>query len=504
MRTSSMMFILLFVFLAFPAMGQNCNGSIEYIGDIRVLNLWGSWNEMGYAHGYLLGPDISTVFHDYFLEMVGGSSTFENARLFYLAHFDTPSDLSQYAQGILTGIADTVSIYSDRLGRDLDYIDICVVTSIPDIVSLKGGPSLLCSSVSAWGAATQAAPSLSGSPAISRNLDYYVDTGGTILDNSILITYDPANGQEWISVSFPGFAGSLSGMNQSGVSACLNMGNNQGTVQYTSPFVPICMALALGLSEEDFNGSGTCDPEDMTDALTQWNRGNSYDIHVVGKRSLSPQDSSSVVVEVSNRDGCAFRYAEDEAAISPCRMILTNHHRVLIPPVTCYRYTDLMDSLTTNPDVTLDRLWNFMGAVGWPATPGSGGTIQTMVFMPEQLEMGLAFATSTTPSYQQDPEWIGWNDIFPNHVPQGLDPVIEPTGFSVSPNPSLGTVSILIPTPSAEVGIYDISGRRMDVHLEQVNEESLQADISNLPAGIYSVVCISEGSNQTLEIVVIR
>lgn len=504
MLSTSRILLLLLILMILPAYGQDCNGSIEYIGDVRVLNLWGTWSEMGYAHGYLLGPDIATVFHDYFLEMVGGPGTFENARLFYLAHFDTPSDLSQYAQGILSGIADTVSIYSDRLGRDLDYIDICVVTAIPDIVSLKGDLDLLCSSVSSWGAGTETDSLLNGAPAISRNLDYYVDTGSSILDNSILITFDPASGQEWVSVGFPGFAGSLSGMNQSGVSACLNMGNHQGTTQYTSPFVPICMALALGLSEEDFNGSGTCDPQDMIDALTQWNRGNSYAIHVVGKRTLAPQDSSSVVVELSNRDGTALRYAADEAGIAPCRMILTNHHRVLIPPVSCYRYSRMMDSLTTNPDVTLDRLWGFMGAVGWPATPGSGGTIQTMVFMPEQLEMGLAFATASTPSYQQDPEWIAWNDIFPNHTPQGLERQTGITGFTVSPNPSSGSIYIGIPRPSTEIIIYDVSGRRMDVDLDQLNTNTLQTDLSSLPAGIYSVVCLSEGQSESLEILIIK
>ncbi|HRW77831.1 MAG TPA: hypothetical protein P5207_04090 [Candidatus Sabulitectum sp.] len=30
------------------------NGSLESIGEIEVVNLWGTWSEMGYAHGRLL------------------------------------------------------------------------------------------------------------------------------------------------------------------------------------------------------------------------------------------------------------------------------------------------------------------------------------------------------------------------------------------------------------------------------------------------------------------
>ncbi len=52
------MLISLCLLIVCPLFSEDVNGSIEYIGDIRILNLWGTWPEMGYAHGYLLGPDI--------------------------------------------------------------------------------------------------------------------------------------------------------------------------------------------------------------------------------------------------------------------------------------------------------------------------------------------------------------------------------------------------------------------------------------------------------------
>ncbi len=487
------------------SLSDDPNGSIEYIGEIRVLNLWGSWADMGYAHGYLLGPDIKEVFENYFLELVGGPTNFEIIRGYFLAYFDIPSEFQEYTQSMITGASDTISIYSDSLGRYIDYIDICVVSATPDLSALAKVKSFMCTSVSSWGDATEDDPELDESPAVSRNLDYYIDTDGSILDNNILFTFDPDSGQDWIAIGFPGFSGCLSGMNESGISACLNMGNNQGTSQYTTPFVPICMAQAIGLSDQDFNNSGACDVEDMQDALTEWNRCNSYDIHVVSDRSLAGEDSASVVVEVNNHLGYAFRYSADEPDIAPCSMILTNHHRVLYDPVTCTRYANLLDSLTTNPDVTLNRLWNFMGAVGYPSIPGIGGTIQSMIFMPEQLKIGLAFATISSPPYEQIPEWIEWDDLFPNHDPYGIEgDVLTDLPIRIGPNPSTGYISVSYTGVLESISTYDITGRKLDVTFTEQSEGSVSADLSALPEGIYMINIRIEDSCFSEDIVIVR
>lgn len=54
----------------------------------------------------------------------------------------------------------------------------------------------------------------------------------------------------------------------------------------------------------------------MKTALTEWNKLNSCDIHFAADRTLAGQDSSYVVIDVNNRDGYAFRYAENEGMLS--------------------------------------------------------------------------------------------------------------------------------------------------------------------------------------------
>jgi len=464
------------------------NGSVEMIGEIRVVNLWGTWEEMGYAHGRLLGPDIKEVFEGYFLELAGGTSNVNLLRAYFPQYFTVPVEFTVYAEGIIAGMADTVSLWSGVYGRNIDALDLYISSSVPDLSAVVDLPHLFCSSVSAWGDATAGDPVLQGSPATSRNLDFFVDSQSEILDQSILVVHDPDDGQEWISVTFPGFMGTLSGMNETGITATLNMGNHQGVFQTTTPFVPICMALALGLSRQDFDGSGQCDIQDLTSAATLWNRANSYDIHIVSPEALGTGDGPGVVAEVSNQNGTALRHSSDEPAIAPDRMILTNHHRVLYPPITCYRYSWLLDSLTTSPDVTLDRLWNFMEAVGFPPAPGSGGTLHTMILQPQQRRLGLAFASPGTAPYHKEPQWIQWSDLYPNHGQQSASDDPEHPGFTVYPNPASTFIHVTPGTGRQTLPVlYDMAGRRTGVRFTEENGV-FSADVSGLATGLYLVV----------------
>ncbi len=499
----TVVFILVLAVVA-PALGLN--GSLEAIGDIRVLNLWGTWEEMGYAHGYLLGPDLKEFYEGYFLELAGSQGNVEALRAYFSNHFTVPEEFTDYADGIIAGVADTISLWSSAYGRNIDALDIFITSSVPDLSAVVDFPHLLCSSSSAWGDATVDDPVLLGSPAVSRNLDYYVDTEETILEQSLLVVYDPEVGQDWISISFPGFMGCLSGMNEAGINASLNMGNFQGTSQTSPEFVPICMALALGLSNEDFDSSGTCDISDVITSVTSWNRSNSYDIHVTSPVALGISGNPAVVAEINNHIGYEFRYASDQPSISPDRMILTNHHRILYPPVSCYRYSRLLDSLETNPDVTLDRLWNFMGAVGEAPVAGLGGTLQTIIFQPEQRRTGLAFSSSETVSYEKDPEWIEWSDIYPNHDPQYVqEGPTSQVALNTWPNPVSSVLYVTAEVFTADLlQLFDLKGRQMDVCFSKIASGQFSVDISSLGSGLYLVVNSSSECLESASVLILR
>lgn len=465
------------------------NGSIELIGEIRILNLWGSWEEMGYAYGYLLGPELKGFYEGYFVEFAGGIGNVNIARSYFNEYFDVPTEFSDYASGIITGFADTVSLYSSIYSRDIDVLDLYIISSTPDLSALVDFQQIFCSSVSAWGNATLNDPLLSGSPAISRNLDYYVDYAESILESGLLVTHDPDMGQEWISISFPGFMGCLSGMNETGISITLNMGNYSGTSITSPKFVPIGMAIALGLSESDFDNSGVCDIGDLMAATTEWNRSNTYCMHINSPTNLGYAGVPGLVSEVNNHTGTAFRFVEDEPAISPDRIVVTNHHRVLYPPITCSRYSKLSDSLVTNPNVDLQRLWGFMEPVGEVPMPGVGGTLQTMIFQQDQRRIGLAFSSSGVAAYQKSPEWIEWSDIYPNHDEQSVeDEFVQPLLMQVYPNPASSIINVsAVVSEADQLEVFDLTGRQMPVTFIQTASNLFVADIGELYEGLYFV-----------------
>ncbi len=417
-----------------------------------------------------------------------------------------PEEFSAYASGIIAGVEDTVSLWSPVYGRNLDTLDIFITSSVPDLSAMVDFRQIHCSSASSWGEGTSGDPFLQGDPAVSRNLDYYVDQNESILEKSFLFVHDPSQGQDYLSVSFPGFMGILSGMNESGVNATLNMGNYSGTSQTSPSFVPICMALALGLTGEDFDGNGTHDIEDIKAAATFWNRSNTYDIHITCPGDLSAGGDPAVVAEVNNHQGSAFRFSQDEPAIAPCNLLLTNHHRVLYPPVYCQRYATLLDSLDADPGVTLERLWNFMGAVGEAPVPGLGGTLQTMIFIPDERRTGLAFASPGVASCEKEPLWIHWNDLFPNHDPQG-------TGgggagqirLSTLRNPvrSLLEVSARVDS-SGDIDVFDLRGRKMEITFVPMQENTYSADVSRLPSSVYLIRATDGGNVEYAEVVVLQ
>lgn len=497
--TRTMLLLLILCAAAFPA---DVNGSVEWAGEIRIVNLWGTWEEMGYAHGYLLGPDLLELYEGYFLELAGGTGNVDILRACYDSLFTVPDEFQEYAAGIIAGASDTVSLWSTVYGRELDALDICITSSVPDLSAMVDMQGPMCSSVSAWGDATMNDDTLLGSAAVSRNLDYYIDTDGLILTASCLFVFDPADGQDWISVGFPGFMGSLSGMNEAGINATLNMGNHQGTSQTSPDFVPICLALSLGLSSEDFDQNGSHDIEDIMSAATCWNRANSYDIHITVPESMAGVHAPGVVAEVNNHQGFAFRYSGDEPSIAPCRLILTNHHRILYPPVYCYRYSDLTDSLTAVPDLTLERLWDLMASVGYPPFPGSGGTIQTMIFRPEDRTLGIAFASPGVAAPDKEPCWLHWSDLYPNHEPQGTGSIPQAPLAYLCSNPVSQIISVAAPENSV-IELRDISGRKVQADFALTGEHTFQADVQELPSSVYLVHVVTPAGSTVLRAMIL-
>ena len=67
MKIITLLFII--IILSVCCIAQ-VNGIVQDIDGKKVLIIWGTHYERGYAHGYLLGNEIVTIINDYIIDYV--------------------------------------------------------------------------------------------------------------------------------------------------------------------------------------------------------------------------------------------------------------------------------------------------------------------------------------------------------------------------------------------------------------------------------------------------
>jgi hypothetical protein len=192
------------------------NGRLETVDGMQVLYLWGTREEIGYADGALLCGHITRFFKDYVLDTAIPSSPYDYATitaLVSLTHVFPEGDLAELEamyQGMLDHCPpEDLIIESENLepsaggSREIMLSDFKVGHALPDF---------LCSSLTVWGEASQ-----SGKTLHARNLDFYVDPGGTFMAEHVIKVYDSEEEDaRFLSVAIPGLIGCISCFSEDG------------------------------------------------------------------------------------------------------------------------------------------------------------------------------------------------------------------------------------------------------------------------------------------------
>ena len=102
LNISVMIFILSFA-LCSPA--PAVNGYLEDVEGQKVLHVWGTHYEMGYAYGYLNGGGIQAMIEDYTIDQYLGQSMYLLIRAAAAAYIEIPSPFDEEFQGMIDGMA---------------------------------------------------------------------------------------------------------------------------------------------------------------------------------------------------------------------------------------------------------------------------------------------------------------------------------------------------------------------------------------------------------------
>jgi hypothetical protein len=413
------------------------NGEITHIDSFRVLRVWGTHEQMGFAHGYLLGDEIVELFERYIMSIISPIAYENIAKPSFRQWITIPEPYQTELENIFDGIvASGTGIYSPSLNRDLTVEDLGIVNSIVDFSVLVSGEPFGCSTVCGWAEGTATDTAVPGGTIHCRNLDW-TDTADRLLGKrSLIIAYMPSSParQEWFAVTFPGFAACLSGMNSNGLGATLNMGNNSVTPGNVSGVIPICFQIREALETVDPDGDGRPAVEDIEHILLNNDRLPSTIIHAFGTSEAANElDEPSLIVE-SNHVGITRRVTQDDPVLAPFFLAATNHHRVLYDPVDCWRYTTIRNMVTETGVMDTGRAWSIAGAVA------GSWTVQTMLFRPDIPDIFVSVTTDDTPAPQHTPSHLAWSELF----------IIPP------PTPTPGITGVTITMPAHQYRPGDI------------------------------------------------
>lgn len=357
-------------------------GSLTTEQGVRVLRLWGTPFEQGYAHGNLLGERILQLTEAVLFDphLMPDPRMYEaQVRERLLASFETTAEQRDELLGIIRGMTDRLGAKAMRLKRikrPLDERDLLALNTIAD-----WNPSG-CSSFAAWGSMTP-----DGETIVARNLDY-LDLPGLREDHVVIVRLPSDESKKrWVSLAWPGIIGAYTAMNEDGVVVAMH------DVVAEKVMVPGLYPRSFVL--RDIMETATAgDAVERAEKLLRSRRtfrGNNFLVAAPFDGKTQPAAVFEYDGDQENGGGVTVRRAGEAINESPPDSVLcTNHYRLRRPPGgTCSRYESIRSALqSANGGNALDAkaAWSIIESAAVK------GTMHTLVAQPNQraLELGLA------------------------------------------------------------------------------------------------------------------
>jgi hypothetical protein len=206
------------------------HGALRWIRGLPVLQLWGNAEERGYAHGYLAGRQIIDFLEFYVIEDSWGSAKrYEDIFVPFLKNrLHIPFEFSRECEAVIRGMKDSkIDMSVHFLGREFDIYDLLSINAyIERRAAFPVLPPSSCTQFAFWGELSRDGPQEGGLIA-ARNMDGECDVRKVTVSHFLLFAVDPdePGRKRWFSAMWPGFVGTISGVNEDGLYSMENAGD---------------------------------------------------------------------------------------------------------------------------------------------------------------------------------------------------------------------------------------------------------------------------------------
>ncbi len=417
---------------------QSIKGNLKTLQGKSILSVWGNSFEMGFAHGYILADKIIALLDNYMLGSLYDVKNYEKTVRLIKIYIKVPApfwnELKGMHQGMIAALGES-GMFSARLNRTIEPADLLAWNLVPDIFRLSYNSNAIfntftnnytqgfCSSISAWGDR-----SFNGNTLIARDLDFGFP-GDLIDQTNIIIAHQPSSffKQRWISIGWPGLIGCLTGMNEEGVGAALNL-------DYTGPelddllipigdayigipryYTPVMFALRKAIENKRFMRFRNNPIGNFLNIMRLVNITGSFNIHLFAPyyEGMKPPYPAAIL-ECSNT-GTALRTPDDNEQWEPFLfsdtfLAVSNHHRKLREPVDCPRYETLVNRLNETSVLDMDQALAIEREVAQISGPYN--TVQIIGLIPESREIWVSFREGAAPAWEAEPAHFQWDELF--------------------------------------------------------------------------------------------
>ena len=225
--------------VAAPAAARELHGRIEDVGGMKLLRVWGTPQERGYAHGMLLGKEVAAGAIAEFTARFGKQKAMlEMVRGAVDRLIEYPADVQTEIEALFQGLVDSkVDLAMPALGRAFDLTDLRIANAL-DVFGLMG-----CSGFTVWGEQVDG-----GGVLTARNFDWPF-TGTHLLDGTILLVEHLADGRAICSVTWPGYVATVTGVSNDGVAVFLHVGTGKVSMTPEPSSWPTAIAARRILEE---------------------------------------------------------------------------------------------------------------------------------------------------------------------------------------------------------------------------------------------------------------
>jgi uncharacterized protein (DUF2141 family) len=303
------------------------HGALVRKKGLPVLQLWGTAEERGFAHGFLVGRQIIDFFEFYIVEDNWRSAkSYQDTFVPFLEkRFRYPEEFLRECDAVVKGMrASGIDMDVESLGRDFNRTDLLAINAYIEkraaFPASDPRPSS-CTQVAFWGPRTK-----DGGLVAARNMDGECDLRKVTVSHFLVFAVDPAepDRKRWVSTMWPGFVGTISGVNEEGLYGMENAGGS-GPGPVPGGLVPCSWTMRSILETQGRKASPESVLEMMRSAVCSTGGITAAGSIILWAVPYTGQDAPAFVFE-GGRTGSALRTPAEVWPKERLAILASNHH----------------------------------------------------------------------------------------------------------------------------------------------------------------------------------